>query len=202
MISLFGRHEQYILAEATRTLSLRDDTEHNSRDELWVGNCTMSYQRSFCRAVANFPPTAQVPADQVYEISDLAQDGAYKDHPDVTGYPNVRFLACVPIISPKGVVIGAYTILDDKPHGPLRTDHLDFLTDMATTVMDYLVTSRSISQHLRGERMIAGLGSFLEGKSILRTSWPHTTEELTELTDASQGHGKEMPISSNRESNV
>lgn len=190
MISLFGPHEEHILAEATRTISLQNDTDHTAQDELWVGICTISYDRSLCKAFANPPPSAQVDADLIYVVPDMTHDDAYKYSPDVTSYPNHRFLACVPIISPKGIVIGPYTILDDKPRGSLVPDHSNFLTNMATTVMDYLITSRSRSQHLRGERMIVGLGSFLEEKGSLRTSWLDTTEELTSFNQDQDMEGQ------------
>ncbi|KAJ5950318.1 CheY-like superfamily [Penicillium vulpinum] len=171
LISLFGRHEQHILTEATRTLSLQDDSGHNARDELWVGSCTMSYDRSLCKSVMNSTPNASNARDGVCVVPDLAKDNTFKDHLDVTTFPNIRFLASSPIISPKGVVIGAYTILDDQPHEPLDAGSLQFLVDIAATVMDYLGTSHSKVQHFRSERMIVGLGSFVEGKGSLRNSW-------------------------------
>lgn len=132
----------------------------------------MSYNRSFCAAVANPVATSsQAPARSVFTVPDLTEEDAFKDHLDVTGYPNIRFLACAPIVSPKRIVIGAYTILDNKARGSLSPDQLKFLTDMAATVMDYLNTNRSRHQHLRGERMMVGLGSFLEGKGSLRSEW-------------------------------
>lgn len=136
----------------------------------------MSYDRSFCAPVL-LPPDN--PRDHVWIVSDLAQDEQFKSHPDVTGYPNIRFLACSPIISPKGIVIGAYTILDDKPRGSLDPNLMKFMSDMASTVMDYLDAARSKSQHIRSERMIVGLGSFLEGKGSLRHSWLDATEDLS-----------------------
>ncbi|KAJ5599354.1 hypothetical protein N7450_000421 [Penicillium hetheringtonii] len=181
IISLFGRHEQHILTEATRTLSLRDESDYKARDELWVGACTMSYDRSLCAALANSPLSASRPLAKppVSVIPDLTLDEAFHNHPDVTNYPNIRFLACAPIISPRGIVIGAYTILDDKPRTLLGPDVLKFLSDMAATVMDYLVTTRSRAQHIRGERMMVGLGSFLEGKGSLRASWLEENEEIS-----------------------
>ncbi|KAJ5215398.1 uncharacterized protein N7498_001805 [Penicillium cinerascens] len=177
LISLFGRHEEHILTEATRTLSLQDDTDHTAHDELWVGSCTMSYDRSFCTSFV-LPPSAEPPADQVMIVPDLAQDEHFKSHPDVTGYPNIRFMACSPIISPKGIVVGAYTVLDDKPRESLDTNLRKFMSVMASTVMDYLQAARSKTQHIRSERMIVGLGSFLEGKGSLRHSWLDAAEDL------------------------
>ncbi|KAF7518077.1 hypothetical protein PCG10_000651 [Penicillium crustosum] len=176
LISLFGRKEQHVLAEATRTLSLRNDGNEDAQDELWVGSSTMSYDRSLCKSVMNSTPNVSNPRDNVFVVPDLAKDNAFKDHPDVTTFPNIRFLASSPIISPKGVVIGAYTILDDQPHEPLDAGSFQFLVDIAATVMDYLGTSHSKIQHFRSERMMVGLGSFVEGKGSLRNSWVVDTD--------------------------
>ncbi|KAJ5799048.1 uncharacterized protein N7503_006553 [Penicillium pulvis] len=193
IISLFGRHEEHILTEATRTLSLRDETDHRALDELWVGACTMSYDRSFCAAVANSASSVSQPTlatPKVFLVPDLTQDEAFHNHPDVTSYPSIRFLACAPIISPRGIVIGAYTILDDKPRPLPGPDILKLLSNMAETVMDYLVTSRSRAQHIRGERMMVGLGSFLEGKGSLRTSWVEENEEISSPGQVDDGEGQ------------
>ncbi|OQE10644.1 hypothetical protein PENFLA_c084G09422 [Penicillium flavigenum] len=189
LISLFGRHEQHVITEATRTLSPQNNADNNACDELWVGSCTISYDRSFCKSVSNPPPSAQNPSDRVVIVPDLSLDDKLKEHPDVTCCQNFRFLACSPIISPKNIVIGSYTILDNRPHGPLGTDLVKFLADIATTVMGYLDTTRSKVQHLRGERMIAGLGSFLEGKGSLCNSWLSATEDPQSL-DQDKDHAE------------
>ncbi|KAJ5776436.1 uncharacterized protein N7511_001447 [Penicillium nucicola] len=176
-ISLFGRHEQHILTEATQSLSLRDDNDHKTLDGLWVGACTMSYDRGFCAAIASSTSSStQSPTNAVFIVPDLTQNETYQDHPDVTGDPKIRFLAHALIVSPKGIVIGVYTILDDKPRSSLNSEEMKFLKDMAATCMDYLVTNRAKSQHIRSERMIVGLGSFLEGKGSLRSSWVDKTD--------------------------
>ncbi|KAJ5519704.1 hypothetical protein N7463_000157 [Penicillium fimorum] len=191
LISLFGRHEQHVLTEATRTLSLQNDGDHNPQDELWVGSCTMSYHRSLCKSVMNYTPNTSNPRNGVFVVPDLAKDNEFKNHLDMTTFPNIRFLASSPIISPKGVVIGAYTILDDQLHEPLDTVSVQFLVDIAATVMDYLGTSHSKIQHFRGERMIVGLGSFLEGKGSLRNSWVLDTDlpqNKFDEVDHTEGH--------------
>ncbi|CAI7646329.1 unnamed protein product [Penicillium bialowiezense] len=172
LISLFGRNEQHILTEATRTLSLQDNTEHTKHDGLWIGSCTMSYDRSFCRAAM------ESSSAKMFVVPDLTQDEQFKDHQDVINYPHIRFLAYSPIVSPKGIVIGAYLVLDDKPHGPMDTDLEKFLVDISNTVMDYLSATKSRNQQRRSERMITGLGSFLDGKGSLRNSWSNANEEV------------------------
>jgi signal transduction histidine kinase/CheY-like chemotaxis protein len=138
----------------------------------------------------NSTPNVSNPRDGVFVVPDIAKDNAFSDHPDVTTFPNIRFLASSPIISPKGVVIGAYTILDDKPHEPLAPGSLQFLVDIAATVMDYLGTSHSKAQHFRSERMMVGLGSFLEGKGSLRNSWVVDTDvPQTKFDEMDQAEG-------------
>ncbi|KAJ5988274.1 hypothetical protein N7481_003484 [Penicillium waksmanii] len=188
IISLFGRQAQHVLTEATRTLSLQDDVHHNLRDELWIGRCTLSYSRSFCKVVMNPPKDVPKASDRIFVSTDLLRDDTFKDHSDVTSLPNIRFLASSPIISPKGIVIGAYTILDNKPRDPLDTDILEFLVDISTTVMDYLDTSRSKAQKHRGERMMVGIGSFLEGKGSLRNSWLTETEVAQSPIEENSNH--------------
>ncbi|CAG8336108.1 unnamed protein product [Penicillium nalgiovense] len=189
LISLFGRNEQHILTEATRTLSLQDDGNHNARDELWVGSCTMSYERSLCKSVMNYTPNASNTREGIFVVPDLAKDSTFKDHPDVTTFPNIRFLASCPIISPKGVVIGSYTILDDQLHEPLDDRSLQFLVDITATVMTYLATSHSKVQHFRSERMMVGIGSFLEGKGSLRNSWVVDTD-VPQTTSGDMDHAE------------
>ncbi|KAJ5989587.1 hypothetical protein N7481_004797 [Penicillium waksmanii] len=176
-ISLFGRNEVHILAEATRTLSLQNEADHIEDDALWIGSCTMSYGRSLCKAVLNLPQSIECPP-QSFVVPDLMKDEELAGHQDVVGFPNFRFLACSPIISPKGFVIGAYTILDDKPHEPLNAALINFMADISHTVMDYLVATRAKNQHTRSERMMVGLGSFLEGKGSLRNTWISAHEDI------------------------
>jgi signal transduction histidine kinase/CheY-like chemotaxis protein len=147
----------------------------------------MSYDRSLCKSVMNSTPNGSNAREGVFVVPNLAKDNAFNDHPDVTTFPNIRFLASSPIISPKGVVIGSYTILDDQPHDPLDDKSLQFLVDIAATVMNYLATSHSKVQHFRSERMMVGLGSFLEGKGSLRNSWVVDTD-VPQTTSGDMDH--------------
>lgn len=150
----------------------------------------MAYTRSFCVTLLSRPKSAQMPIDRALVVPDLTQDAKFENHPDVIGYPNVRFMALSPIISPKGVVIGSYTVLDDKPRPSLDPVTAKFLLGMSTTVMKYLDASRSKAQHLRAERMIVGIGSFLEGKGSLRHSWLGANGMLDEDDDQKDNEGK------------
>lgn len=106
-----------------------------------------------------------------FVIPDLRADDRFKHASFVDGLPYARFYAGVPIRSPKGVTIGVLGVLDDAPRGVLPKSSLQFLEDTATTIMDYLVMARSGEARRRGERMIFGLSSFVEGKTTLDNSW-------------------------------
>ncbi|KZF25695.1 hypothetical protein L228DRAFT_280918 [Xylona heveae TC161] len=187
MISLFGPNNQHVVAEATRTLSLQNDMHHNEHDELWHGCCTLSYERSFCKHVLDLPQSAEWPDNTILAVPDLTKDGRFQDSRDVNSFPHARFLASVPIISPKGLIIGAYTVVDNKPHNMLDTKSLKFLGDMALTVMDHLENSRSKLQHLRAERMMVGIGSFNEGKGSLRNRWLQSSRQDQNAEDGDEG---------------
>lgn len=170
IISLFGRDNQYVLAEATRTLSLQDDADHDPGDALWIGCCQLDYERSFCKYVFDLFTSGDWPGKIVMMVPNLKQDARFAQSCDIQGFPYARFFTSVPIISPKGVVIGAYTVLDKKPRTALDPKFAKFLGDMSKTVMDYLQMTRLKSQHHRAERMMVGIGNFLEGKRNLCNS--------------------------------
>lgn len=104
-------------------------------------------------------------------VNDLSTDRRFKLFPSVTGHPHSRFYAGVPIRSPSGHNIGTYCVLDDKPRDGLTTHQLDFLKDMAGTVMRHLEMTRATEDHRRGKIMVKSLGSFAEGKSGLEDWW-------------------------------
>ncbi|KAE9983508.1 hypothetical protein EG328_009848 [Venturia inaequalis] len=171
--SLFDRTQQYVIAEATRTLSLKSDSVYEKDDQLWIGCAIMSKDNGICTLVIDLPVNASSDDPESEDcgaciIPDLSKDTRFHDRAFVTGMPHARFYAGAPIKSPRGIHIGSYCILDDKPrHGISRTE-LFFLKDAADAVMVHLELTWAREERQRGERLIQGLGSFHEGKSTLR----------------------------------
>lgn len=173
MISLFDRSHQYIIAEATRTLSLQSDEVHARGDALWLGVTVVPKDSGVCKLVVDLPMVQSgfggtANSNGACIIPDLSKDERFKDKDFVTQEPFARFYAGVPILSCKGASIGSYCVLDDKPRETIDDAALRFLKDMAVTVMSHLELARSREEHRRGERMVRGLGSFVEGKSTIR----------------------------------
>jgi signal transduction histidine kinase/CheY-like chemotaxis protein len=180
LITLFGRNQQFVLAEATQSLSLKDCTVEGDRDALWLGCCVVPKEDGICQLVASLPNMASeeddpVVGERVCLVPDLRQDARFNELPMVTHSPKARFYAGAPIISPKGITIGSYCIIDDEPRSGLDAPSIKFLQDMASTVMDHLDMARRKAEYHRAERMIVGFGSFVEGKATLRNEWVHAT---------------------------
>jgi hypothetical protein len=93
----------------------------------------------------------------------------------------MRFYATVPLRSPAGLVVGEFCVVDDKARDGVSDAELVFMKDMSLTIMTHLEAERVKQQHKRAERMIRGMGLFVEGKSSLREWWLKTGHKTDEL---------------------
>ncbi|KAJ5897021.1 uncharacterized protein N7473_006420 [Penicillium subrubescens] len=177
LISLFDRTHQHIIAEATPTLSIVGGISQDDRDRLRLGCCVLPKESGFCHHVERLPSSDSVEnsaalGGSALVISDVTDDKRFRPTTLLHALSDVRFYAAVPIVSPRGFTIGAYSIMDSEPRpSGLEEQCLLFMKDMAATIMEHLVLGYSARQNRLAERMIMGLGSFIEGKSTLRDSW-------------------------------
>jgi len=61
--------------------------------------------------------------EEVFHVSDTAEDARFFDHPLVTGRAAIRMFASCPIHSPDGFAIGALTVSDRKPRQLTREEY-------------------------------------------------------------------------------
>lgn len=180
MISFFDRKHCYILAEATRTLSLQNGKAPYEEDVLAWGTTKIPRSASVCRFTVKLrgKRTGPQPMDErAFVVPDFLKDDRFQLCPFVVASPNSRFYAGVPIKSPKGHNIGTYCVMDDKPRDVGLTQfEVSFLEDMGVTVMRHLQMSRASDDHRRGGIMVRSLGSFAEGKSNLEDWWQDSWE--------------------------
>ncbi|KAK8241321.1 hypothetical protein IWZ00DRAFT_65617 [Phyllosticta capitalensis] len=177
MISLIDGRYQYILAEATRTLSLIPEDDRPPQDDLWLGSVIIPRSKGVCEHVLSLGDLvsgANTPADDVPAIiiNDLAQDHRFFGRSYVSGSPGVRFYAGVPLRSPWGSIIGAYCVFGHEPRDGLDQESLLTLQGIAKTTMNYLDTSKAKEGHRRYEQMLHGLTSFVIGESSLQSFGP------------------------------
>jgi signal transduction histidine kinase len=171
LISLIDRTNQYILAEATQTLSLQSDSVHNDQDELWFGCTTLPRSQGLCEKALEILPSSKPRKLFPLIINDLTRDEQSKNQPFVTNHPSLRFYAVIPISTKSGFNIGTLCVMDDIPRQGLSDVEIRFLGDMAITIMAHLEMARVKEEHRRSEKMVKGLGLFVEGKSTLREWW-------------------------------
>ncbi|KAK5732325.1 hypothetical protein LTR17_010639 [Elasticomyces elasticus] len=116
-----------------------------------------------------------------YVIRDFIKDDRFRDRPYVTGWPNFRSYAEVPLTSPNGYVIGSYCVLDDKPR-EFDISEINILSDIASTVMDHLNLMKIKLEKERADCLVLGIGSYVDGAKTLRQN-------------ASDNHTEEVPPS-------
>jgi signal transduction histidine kinase len=171
LISLIDRTNQYIPAEATQTLSLQSDSVHNDQDELWFGCTTLPRSRGLCEKALEMLPLSKSRRLLPLIINDLTKDDEFKGRPFVTSRPSLRFYAAMPISTKAGFNIGSLCVMDDKPRDGMSDVEIRFLGDMVITIMAHLEMGRVKEEHRRSEKMVKGLGLFVEGGSTLREGW-------------------------------
>lgn len=177
VISLFDRQNQYVLAEATKTLSLQKDDVHDEKDELWLGVTTFPRSAAPCEYGAGLYAPERVGQEHLGDGAtwfDLAVE-PFSNLPYVSGYPYARFYAGVPIVSPDGFNIGVYSVIDDRPRQGLTESEVKFLEDMASTVMEHLKMIRAKDELRKSQNMVTGLGNFVDGRSGLGDLWEDAT---------------------------
>lgn len=173
MVSLIDSTHQYVLAEATKTVSLIDDSRHAEHDQLWLGSAIVAKSDAICECSMARTITVKDAKGNPYTakgafIPDLALDPAYEDKPYVHAEPGLRFYAGVPIRTRAGHMIGVYAVSDEKPRSHLTYDELRFMQDIAVSVMDHLEWARDRVDRYKGERIVRGMADFIEGSPNMR----------------------------------
>jgi hypothetical protein len=142
MISLIDSSNQYILAEATRTVSIASSRAAED-DELWLGSAVLSRPDAICEHALINTCTAVDDSGQTLTarglvIPDCRLDDRFKDRPYVVSDPGIRFYAGVPIYSRNGYMIGACAVSDDYARAALKIEELKLMQETAQSVIEHL----------------------------------------------------------------
>lgn len=167
LISLLSRERQYVIAESTQSVSLRDCSIHKPDGALMFGVRSFTLDVSFCAwtlahalqeedsDMSSLDFYTQPEAADVFVVKDLSQDERFKDFDIVKGSPHLRFYAGVPLISPQtGRGIGSLCVLDDQARQGVDPIDVTALKDIAATVMDHLEHARATLERGRSDKMV------------------------------------------------
>ncbi|RGP71631.1 hypothetical protein FLONG3_7066 [Fusarium longipes] len=195
MISLFDCQNQHVIAEATPStpISAQGTSPVSGPDSLWL--CGTSIPRGFgvCDAVLCPPELEDMSQTTLFSecpvkvISDLATSKEFRDTWYYQTRPEHRFYAGVPIKTPRGINIGVFCILDNKPREAFDQASVQIMRDISSSILGQMELTRSGDGRRPGERMVRGLGSYVEGKATMsgwRTSFTHAFD-----TDAGTEEG-------------
>lgn len=183
MVSLIDSTRQYILAEATRSLSLSNQST-DSGDDLWLGHAIIQRYEAVCHHTFGSKYTATDANGETYTtdaaiIPDCRLDQRVADKDYVTSEPGVRFYAGVPITTKNGYRIGVFAVSDDKPRDGLSATEVRFMEDISAAVMEHLELAKESDDRSKGERMVRGLTDFIERSSTEDDRNDSTTRQTT-----------------------
>lgn len=214
MVSLIDSTRQYILAEATRTLSLFKPVAEEPEDEVWLGNAILNKTDAVCYHTFTSTYTAKEENGDTYEaecmvIPDCRLDPRFAERDYVKDEPGVRFYAGVPIVTKAGNRIGVYAVSDERPREGITAAELRFMQDVAAAVMEHLELAKDSMDRNKGERMVRGLTQFIERSSAqdMRDDGnrPTTMEKQTEnarlvtLDEEGENSSASAPMSTSRQ---
>ncbi|KAK0128731.1 hypothetical protein ONS95_000685 [Cadophora gregata] len=175
-ISLMDHDNQYILAEATRSVSLHNLEQTDPGDEVYLGPRMLDLMWGVCPSTIEVFTakdgslninTPQIKADPAsYVMNDLSQMDSFRNRPYVSEWPFMKFYAEVPITSPTGYVIGTFCVVDNKPRDGLDSKGLQSMTEISSAIMKHLELVQMQNHFHRADKMLHGLGMFVEKRSI------------------------------------
>ncbi|KAF2217189.1 hypothetical protein CERZMDRAFT_93242 [Cercospora zeae-maydis SCOH1-5] len=199
LLFFFDRKDAFVLAEATRTLSLLDHEVHQDpEDALWLGHTIAPRGLTICEHAMNIPApnvgsnSADASAGELLIINDLKESSTFCDRHFVTGGPKARFYAGVPLSTPAGVRIGVYAVMDDKPRDGLSDVEVDFMKEMATMTMSHLGMIHAQAELRRQSRMLAGLGTFVQ-RGPPSAPRPKLSDSSAHSSESATGRPKSAP---------
>ncbi|GAB7348884.1 hypothetical protein MBLNU459_g7581t4 [Dothideomycetes sp. NU459] len=209
-ISLIDCKTQYIIAEATRSVSLRQSQRYASpQDALYLGVQALEKDFGVCPNTIGFFTDAHnvglvdthiVSADnERCIIRDFRELDRFKHRPYVVGFPHMRFYAEVPLKDPGGQIVGSFCVVDTKPRYDFGHDGIFVLKEISEAIVDYLELVSVRHNQERGERLMEGLRLFTDGKSgfpVLKRGasvdiQEHQQEPLNTTNPTGRSRGKE-----------
>lgn len=171
IISFFDTQNQYILAHATQSSSIIQPGHDDDLRQCCLLGKGIPRPSSFCEHVLLLAGTdggtSEVSDDRqhlpISVIPDFANASRSSPPIGIPGLPDARFYAATPIRSPRGYRIGVFAVYGTQPRAEVHPRLTALLRDMSVTATSHLQIKETRTDLRRSERMVRGLGSFVEG---------------------------------------
>ncbi len=126
-----------IMGASTAILSLLDADRQWFKSKVGLEGNETSRDVSFC-AHAILQPG-------LFLVEDATLDERFANHPRVVGKPFIRFYAGFPLLTPEGLAIGTFCVMDTQPRRPIP-DQIESLRTLAHQVMAQLELRRNLNE--------------------------------------------------------
>jgi GAF domain-containing protein len=210
-VSIIDRDSQFIIAEATKSVSLRITDQHLPDDGIYLGARRLDLEWGVCphtirlftsQDLSYAIDTTNITANQTrYIIRDFRKEDCFKDRPYVREWPHMRFYAEVPLFSPSGYVLGSYCVVDDSPREEFGDAEVALLQEVSDAIALHLENTRSVHYHRRAEDLVKGLTSFVKDYAEFdprQVSTDHrlqsSTQKLNSDSDLADGLAEQQPM--------
>lgn len=169
-VSIVDGTHQHVIAEATKSGFLENNTSHQAGDGLYHGLKSFDLNWGVAPDTVRFFTKQKLPFESAnlnadharYYVRDLSQDDAHKDRPYVVDWPAMRFYVAVPIRSRTGYILGSYSVVDDRPRSEFGDTEFDSMQDIANAIAQHIEAARLSCRHRRTEMLFKSLTSFVK----------------------------------------
>jgi hypothetical protein len=185
-VTICSRETEYVLVEATRTMSLQNDFTIDEKDKSWLGTSCFARADGIndaaldgwrrARKYRDMPESSDYYYTESMSphwciVSDAGSNPEFCQKPFVARANRARFFFSIPLRDFDGSVIGSLSMLDDKPRYGVSAHEMLFCEDLGDTIVQHLFEATVAAQRQRSERLIKALGTFNSGGSSLKDWW-------------------------------
>ncbi|KAJ5642788.1 hypothetical protein N7490_006788 [Penicillium lividum] len=185
-VSIIDGEQQHLIAEATASVSLRNEDRHLPDDGIYLGVRTLDLEWGVCpHAIRLFTgqdpskvtDTENITANRTRNIiRDFTTEEFYNTRPYVLEWPYFRFYAEVPLYSPSGYVLGSYCVVGNKTRTHFGDEEVAALQEIADAISQHLENVRVAHYHHRAENLVKGLTNFVKGHA--QSDLPNHLDQL------------------------
>ncbi|MDQ2104738.1 hybrid sensor histidine kinase/response regulator [Azospirillum isscasi] len=135
-------------------VNLVDETRQWSKAGYGLETVVLTRRLSFCALT--------ILDDAVLVVRDARTDERFADHEMVAGPPHLRFYAGAPLITPDGLRIGTFSLLDHQPHPEFGAEDERDLEDFARLAMHEIETMATRRAAQAAEALLRDKNALLE----------------------------------------
>lgn len=103
---------------------------------------------------------AIIDPDRIFIVADASKDERFRENPLVTGDPDIRFYAGMPLKTGEGSAVGTLCVIDRVPR-ELTAVQEDALVTLSNAVVTQLNLRRRLSRHEQYYAMLARVGAMI-----------------------------------------